>query len=489
MNILIVSAEVSPFAKSGGLADVVGALPAEWKKFGQDPVIIMPKYGFIDTDKWGFESSDITLIVPMSYWTEYARLWKGYLPGTEVPVYLIEHNEYFDRPGIYGGPDEYQDNDRRFIFFCRAAMEAAKALNFQPDIIHAHDFHAAFTLAFLKSHYKEDYFFSRSAGVYTIHNLAYQGWFKPETALDYSGFGMEQFYPGSWFEHYGQVNAMKVGIMFADKITTVSPTYSKEIRMAYFSEGLQDVLNSRGGDLIGLLNGVDYSSWNPENDEFIPYRYSIGEFDIKQKNKAKFIKEYFADSSNPDLPLIGMVTRLTDQKGMDLIMKNLEHHLYEQKFRFALLGSGEARYEDFFRFISDKYPDRAFVRIGYDNELSHNIIASSDFLLMPSRFEPCGLTQMYALKYGTAPIVRQTGGLADTVREYDQATNEGTGFLFRHYDAQDMDFSIFKALELYGNQPHWDMLRLNAMNENFSSGMTAMEYLRVFKWALEKVKP
>lgn len=489
MNILVASAEVDPFAKSGGLADVAAALPAEWNKYGQNPIIIMPKYGFINCDLWGFKPMGLTLNVPMSYWTEFAQLWHGNLPNSDVPVYLIEHNHYFDRKGIYGDPHEYGDNDRRFIFFSRAIFEAAKALNFTPDIIHAHDFHTAFAMAFLQTHYRFDYRFSKTAGVYTIHNLAYQGKYNPKTALDYAGFGSDTFYPGSWFEFYNSVNFMKVGIMFADKITTVSPNYSAEIRNQYFGEGLQDVLNHRGGDLVGILNGANYNEWNPENDTMLQFHYNKEDMSNKKALKYQFLLENgLNEDDNLDMPLFGLVTRLVEQKGIDLLINKFEDYLHNSSFRLALLGSGDKNYEDYFNYLKWKYPKLALIHTGYNNQTAHRIIAASDFLLVPSRFEPCGLTQMYAMKYGTIPIVRATGGLADTVQEYQTNTGNGNGFLFWQYNADDFAWAVRRALTVYQNDPHWDLIRKNAMDTDFSASKSALEYLKVFNWALEKVR-
>ncbi|MBE2190512.1 MAG: glycogen synthase [Desulfobulbaceae bacterium] len=487
MNILLASTEVTPYAKAGGLADITASLPIEWQKYGQNPIIIMPKYGFIDVHKYGFTPLEKTLIVPMGYWTEFARLWLGYLNGSRVPIYLVEHNEYFDRTGIYGDPHEYSDNDRRFIFFSRAVFEAAKALNFSPHIIHAHDFHTAFTMAFLKSYYNNDPHFSGAAGVYTIHNLAYQGKFNPNSAMLYSGFGMKEIFPGSWFEQFGAVNSMKTGIMFADKITTVSPTYAKEIRYDYYSEGLRDELNIRGADLVGILNGVYYDVWNPETDKYITHNYNADSLHLKKANKFEYLKSFGLDESdNLDMPLIGMVTRLTEQKGIDLIQERLEHYLANNACRFTLLGTGESKYVDFFNYLKWKYPKNCFITIGYNENLSHKIFAASDFLLMPSRFEPCGLTQMYALKYGTVPIVRNTGGLADTVTEYIPDSGQGWGFSFWQYNGDDFSYAIRRALTVFGQEPHWDLLRKNCMARNYSSAQSALDYLKVFKWALEK---
>lgn len=489
MNIIIATAELHPFAKAGGMADITSNLPLEWQKFGQTPIVILPKYKFIDTDHYGFQPTDLVLNVPVGNWTEFARLWYGFLPNSNVPVYLIENHDYFWRDNIYGDPNEYHDNDRRFIFFCRAIFEAAKALNFYPDIIHAHDYHTAFALAFLKTHYRHDSRFSNTAGVLTIHNLAYQGWFYPDRALKFAQFSDNDFYPGAWIEQHGMVNAMKTGIMFADKITTVSPTYANEIRTPEHSEGLQYALNQRGDDLIGVLNGVRYDEWSPEQDTFIYQKYGLNNLDIKRENKLTLLREWgLNDWDNLDMPLVGMVSRLAEQKGIDILQWKLEEYLATGQFRLILLGSGEPDYENYFRYLEWKYPGRALVHIGYNNTLSHRIVACSDFLLMPSRFEPCGLTQLYSLKYGTIPIVRSTGGLADTVFEYQYESGMGTGFVFLHYNADDMAYAVRRALTVYNNQPHWDIIRKNAMNQNFSSGKSALDYLKVFNWALEKVR-
>jgi starch synthase len=490
MNILLASAELTPLAKAGGLADVAASLPIEWKKQGHNPVLIMPKYAAVNVAKYGFVATDMTIGVPIGYWTEYARLWVGKLPGSsDVPVYLIENDDYFNRDGIYGYPNEYQDNDRRYIFFCRAVFEAAKALNFSPDIIHAHDFHTGFIMAFLKSHYRYDPLFSRSAGVFTIHNLAYQGWFNPDRAMEYSCFGMNQFYPGSWFEKNGAVNAMKTGIMFADKITTVSPQYAQEIRYDYYGEGLQDSLNSRAADLLGILNGVQYDEWNPELDNLIFRRYGKNNIADKQLNKNKFLKDKgLGEDDFFGIPLIGMVSRLAEQKGIDLLMCKLESYLASSYFRFAVLGSGEQKYEEYFNYLAWKYPGKIFVYLGYDNSLAHKIIAASDFLMMPSRFEPCGLTQLYALKYGTLPIVRSTGGLADTVSEFDKSSGVGNGFVFNNYDELDLDFAIKRAIEIYYDKNALTSVIKNAINCNFPAAKSAEEYIKVFNWALEKVR-
>lgn len=486
MNIVTAATEAAGIAKAGGLADVISALNKEWAKAGHNNIIILPKYRYLECADNNFKPTDITFYVPMGFWSEFTRLWYGTLPDTDIPVYLIENNVYFDRNGIYGESREYPDNDRRFIFFSRAVMETCKALNFKPDVINAHDYHTAFTMAFLKTHYRNEPLFHKTAGVYTIHNLAYQGKFDPVQALSYSGFDEKEFDIGSWIEQCGSVNSMKVGIMFADKITTVSPTYSKEIRLDYFSAGLKDELNIRAADLVGILNGADYDLWSPEADNLIYKNYNINSLKDKSINKFELLKEFGLNSEdNLEKPLFGMVTRLTEQKGIDLMIQVIEDFLAKGDLRLVLLGSGEDKYVNFFRYLKEKYPKDALITIGYNNMQSHRIFAASDYYLMPSRYEPCGLTQMYALKYGAIPIVRITGGLADTVEEYSDSNQSGTGFRFDMYKAEAFDFAIRNALSIYQKEPDWNRIRKNSMEKNFTSEASAKKYVEVFNWAIE----
>ncbi len=485
MNILLAAAEVSPFAKVGGLADMSAALPKAWKAQGHTVIVVLPLYATIDTERYGIRKLPMLVDVPFGSWTEYATVWEGRLPDSDVPVYFVASADYFDRPGIYGYHEGFHDNDRRFIFLSRAAFEVARALGVKPDVVHAHDYHTAPMMPMLKVHYRNDPFFDTTAGVFTIHNMAYQGMFDPARAMEFCGFSPEACYPGSWYEHQGAFNAMKSGIMFADKITTVSPTYAEEIRWTPEGHGMQSALQARGGDLIGVLNGIDRDEWDPTTDAHIPMRYTAQHLDRKEVNKLALLRSFGLsdEQSTEDLPVIGMVTRLTEQKGIVLITEVIEHYLANGSCRFVLLGSGEQRFENYFCDLAYRYPNHALIRTGYDSALSHTIQAGSDYYLMPSKFEPCGLTQMFALTYGTVPIVRSTGGLADTVQQYDPITFSGNGFTFQRFHADDLSNAIELALRTYKRDPHWTSLRVNAMARDFSIAEAARRYVDIFGWA------
>ncbi len=488
MNILQASAELVPFAKVGGLADMCGALPGAWQKQGHNVLPIVPLYGHIDLEAFGITRTDLVITVPLGHWTEYATVYTGYLPGTNVVVYFLRSAEYFDRPGIYGYHDGFEDNNRRFIFLSRAAFELARALDFKPDVIHAHDYHTAPMMPMLRIHYGMDPHFSRTAGVFTIHNMVYQGVYEPTSAMELCGFRQEDFYPGCWFEQNGMFNAMKAGIMFADKITTVSPTYAQEIRWTEEGAGLQSALQTRGADLIGVLNGIDNNVWNPASDQLIPLNYTDYSFEKKESNKRALLMELGCslEQASDGLPLFGMVSRLTDQKGLNLVVDVIESFVRNQRLRFVLLGSGEKKYEEFFHGLQSRHPNMVCVRIGYNEPLSHRIQAGSDFYLMPSKFEPCGLTQMFALAYGTIPIVRAVGGLNDTVEAYDPIAFTGNGIRFNAFSADELSRCIDAALHLYRREPHWTSIRKNAMASQFTIAHTAEQYIELFRWAQER---
>jgi starch synthase len=304
----------------------------------------------------------------------------------------------------------------------------------------------------------------------------------------YAGIDWSKFTPYSPYEYFGLVNAMKVGIMFADKVTTVSPNYSQEIRLQYYGEGLDGVLNERSGDFLGILNGIDSTEWNPDTDKLIYKNYDSTYLEGKRDNKHILLRDFgLNEGDDLDLPMVSVITRLAEQKGIDLISHKMEELLSNNNFRFFVLASGDYSYEKYLEYLHHRFPRRVQIFIGYDNNLAHKIYAASDFFLMPSRFEPCGLAQMFSLKYGTIPIVRETGGLSDTVQEYNYYNMQGTGFTFWQYDSEDMAFAIQRALGIYKNEPHWDTIRRNAMSQNFSAAKTAAEYIQAFQWAKEKI--
>lgn len=487
MNILVAAAEVTPFAKVGGLADMAGALPRAWEQDGHRVVIILPLYGTIDKDAYGITKTDLLVRVPFGTWTEYAEVWQGTLPNSSVPVYFLRSSDYYDRPGIYGYHEGFEDNDRRFTFLSRAVFEVARALDFRPDIVHAHDYHTAPCMPILKIHYRTDPFFADTAGVFTIHNMAYQGMYDPLRAMEFCGFDPAEFYRGSWFEQDGIFNAMKAGIMFADKITTVSPTYAQEIRWTPEGMGLQGALQARGADLVGVLNGIDTATWSPLHDAEIAVPYDANALAKKDVNKKALLTDLGLDASeiDRDLPVVGMVTRLTEQKGISLLTTSIEPFIASDRMRLVVLGSGEAKFESFLRDLAERYPNHVRVRMGYNEPLSHRIQAGSDFYLMPSRFEPCGLTQMFALAYGTVPVVRSVGGLADTVEDYDPIAFTGTGVRFHRYTADALSAALESALRLYRREPHWTHIRRNAMSCDNSIVSCGRRYVEVFGWAKE----
>lgn len=488
MKILQVAAEMAPYAKVGGLADMTGALPRAWSAAGHDVVPILPLYGTIDMERFGITKSDLKLTVPFGTWNEYATVYTATLPDSDVTVYFIRSSEYYDRPGIYGYHDGFEDNDRRFIFLSCAAFELAKALDFRPDVVHAHDYHTAPTMPILAVRYRHDPFFAHTGSVFTIHNMAYQGMYDPQRAMEFCGFNAADFYQGSWYEQDGVFNAMKAGIMFADKVTTVSPTYAQEIRWTPEGMGLQSALQARGGDLIGVLNGIDDTIWDPSIDSQIPVSYVAETIAKKEACKRGLLLEVglTLEQSREPIPLVGMVTRLTEQKGLTIVTEVLESFIAEGRMRFIMLGSGERRFEEYFRGLSARYPDRVFVGVGYNEPFSHKIQAGSDYYLMPSKFEPCGLTQMFALAYGTVPIVRAVGGLNDTVQDYDPITFSGNGVRFNRYHADDLSRALDTALRLYRRDPHWQHIRQNGMSQDHSIERTAEQYVEVFGWAKER---
>ncbi len=475
LKVLFVTSEAYPFAKTGGLADVSGALPRALGARGLDVRVITPLYAGFDWN--ALERLDGTLRVPMWWGPARAALRRGALPRSDVPVYFLEYHRYFDRPFPYGPPGEsYDDNLERFAFLSRGALEACKALGFIPDVIHANDWQTALVPVYVNTvEWAQP--LHGAATVFSIHNLAYQG-VTDGDAMFITGLGREH-YNSAEFEHFGTLNLMKAALRHATLLCTVSPTYAREIQTPAFGNGLDGVLRERGGDLVGILNGIDADEWNPATDPYLPACYSAGDLSGKAACKAALQKEAGLPV-DARVPLIGAIGRLTPQKGFDVLAHCLERILAWDA-QVVLLGSGDREAEHFFWWASQHRRDRFRAWIGVDHGLAHRIEAGADFFLMPSRFEPCGLNQLYSLRYGTLPIVRATGGLADTVRAYDQASGEGTGFVFHDLNPDALADTLGWAVATWYQRPaHVEAMRRRAMAEDFSWQHEAESYHRLY---------
>ncbi len=481
MKILLASAEVTPFSKVGGLADVAGALPKALEQLGVDIRVITPGYGSINWEQYPVEDEG-TYQVPVGEKSLQSGIRKTRLPETKnVPVYFVQNEHLFNREGIYTDPDSgraYPDNDERFIFFMRAILGWLQDGDWSPDILHSNDHHTALLPAYLKELYSNHEILGAIRHLFTIHNMGYQGIY-PADVLKKTGFPEEYFQTKDAFHFHGKVNFMKVALYYADKINTVSPTYAEEIMSSEeFGFGLEEVVRMRKEDVSGILNGVDYSDWSPETDDLIPSQYSMNNIPGKRKNRDELLRKnrLIAEQSTP---IIGMVSRLVDQKGFDLMDDALEG-LLSLDLRFIVLGTGERRYHRLLEEAKQEFSDKISVNFTYDNPLAHLIEAGSDMFLMPSKYEPCGLNQMYSLKYGTIPIVHATGGLADTIQDYDPATHKGNGFLFCEYTPEALLDTVKRAIKTFRNKAQWKFLRDNAMQCDFSWEVSARKYKELY---------
>lgn len=492
LKVLVASAEVVPFAKTGGLADVAGALPLALKELGCDVRVIMPKYKAISDEVYNLKVV-ARLQFPIGNVPKLCVLKVGYFPKTEVPVYFLENEEYYgrsiDNKSLYVDPataKPYPDNDERFIFFCRGILEALPELEWTPDVIHCNDYHTALVPLYLRTLYANKEQFTDTATIFSIHNMAYQGTFEKEAVL-LAGLPPQMFYPLSPIEFWGKFNFMKAGLAYANIINTVSEKYAREIQTPEYGSGLEGVLVSRSEDLYGILNGVDYDIWNPEKDTFIKANYSVEDIENKKKCKRELQKDFDLTVRKKDSPLLGIVSRLDEQKGFDLLEKVMPE-VIKMDLQLVLLGTGKKEYEELFTKFNQENPKQIGVRIGFDNALAHKIEAGCDIFLMPSRYEPCGLNQMYSLKYGTVPVVRATGGLADTIKEYDSTTGEGNGFVFEKYDSDEFLAAIKRAVELYANKETWEKIMKNGMQQDFSWKASAKKYMGLYEKAVDKKK-
>lgn len=488
-KICYVSSEVEPFAKTGGLADVAGSLPVALKELGQDIRLMMPKYKSINERK--FVLREVIRLrevqVELNDVVRFANGKTAFLPNSKVHVYFLSIPEYFDRKGLYVDPQtntDFPDNAERFAYFSKAVLETLKLLYWEPDIIHCNDWQTALIPFYLKHHYKDDEFFKNTRTVLTIHNMAFQGMFPAETA-ERIGISPEFLAPGREFEFFGKLNLLKGGILFADALTTVSEHYAKEISTdPEYGFGLEKVLASRKKDLFGILNGVDYSAWNPETDRYIPVKYSIDSLEKKVENK-KVLCEQNKLAFDPEVPVIGMISRMTEQKGFDLIADAMDE-LMKLPIQLIILASGDNKFEKIFENFARKYPEKLAVNLRFDNRMAHLIEAGADMFLMPSRFEPCGLNQMYSLKYGTVPIVRETGGLADTVKDFGTSKSRANGFSFREYSPRALLEAVKRAVDVFQDKKTWLKLQKNGMKMDFSWDASAQKYLKVYGKAVGK---
>lgn len=483
LRVLFVTSEAVPFAKTGGLADVAGALPKFLEGLGCEVKLVMPYYRMVRKSGLPIQPAERPIEVTLGNETLQADLYQCELSEKNT-VYFIGREEFFDREYLYGTPrGDYFDNAERFVFFSKAALAFCQSMNFSPDIIHHHEWQTGLIPALLQSLYSKDSLFSHSAVVFTIHNIAYQGLLRKEK-LSLTGLPMEMYNPEG-IEFWGKINFMKAGIVYADVINTVSQKYSEEIQTAEYGYGLEGILRKRSRDLYGILNGVDYQDWDPSHDPHLITPYSLQDLSGKRACKKDLLKELGLPSSLEDVPVLGVISRLADQKGFDLLADILED-LFKLDIGFVLLGTGEQKYHDLFTRIGRKYPQKAGIRIAYDDRLAHKIEAGADLFLMPSKYEPCGLNQIYSLRYGTIPIVRATGGLDDTIVHYDPSTGKGNGFKFIHYDAKEFLHQIETAIHYYHQPEHWNRLLRNAMTADFSWARSAESYVELYRKALEK---
>lgn len=466
LRIAFVASEAVPFVKSGGLADVVGALPKALAAQGYDVVVILPKYSSIDDARWGLTP----FINPLGVWMGDCEEWCGSFTETYsgVRFYFIDSNKYFARPGLYHDAEheDYRDNARRFGFFTRAALQLCRDMGFGPDIVHAHDWQTALAPAYLKIWHWDDAMLGGAASVLTIHNVAHQG--KYDRA-DYAYLGLQWGnFTTDKFEDFGGINLLKGGIHYADLVTTVSPTYAEETRGEIGGNGLGPLLAAKGDRYWGILNGADYAHWDPAIDPLIPASYGPDDLAGKARCKAELQRRMTLEDA-PDIPLIGVVGRFVAQKGFDLLARSIEDIVSGMRVQFAILGGGDKGLEWTLGPLPARYPGRIGSFIGYNEELAHWIEAGADFLLMPSRYEPCGLNQLYSMKYGTLPIVRATGGLNDTVQQYDEATGEGTGFKFFEPSPPAVYYTVGWAVSTYYDRPHhMRQMIAAAMSRDFS---------------------
>jgi starch synthase len=484
VKILYAASEVSPFAKTGGLADVAGALPTALARSGHEVKVIMPRYAVVDASRQSLQSRG-DLAVRLAGKDYPFTLWSCHLPDSPVEVFLLSHDGLFGRPGLYQEKGrDYPDNLERFAAFSRAVLEVPRKLNWPPDVLHGNDWQTALTFVYRNAHLSADPLYRKTGTLFTIHNLGYPGLFP---GSEFAGLDLPPgYFTPDGLEFYGKLNLLKAGLVFAGVLNTVSPTYSREIQTPEFGQGLEGVLATRRQDLFGILNGVDEQQWNPAQDSYIAQSYDVRSLKGKRVCKEALQKEFHLPVK--EVPLIGMITRLTAQKGMDLVIEALDE-LMRLDLQLVVLGTGEPEMEQALKSAMRRYPEKLSVRIGFDEPLSHRIEAGADFFMMPSRYEPCGLNQMYSLRYGTVPIVRKTGGLADTVIDATPSNlKAGTanGFVFEQASSHELLATVRLVLKTYRDKNLWYRMMRAGMGADFSWDRSAKEYEKLYRLAIEK---
>ena len=499
MKILFATTEAVPFAKTGGLGDVCGSLPLELAKLGHEPVVVLPAFHQALESGRPIEPTGVDFEVPIGRKMVSGTFLRSSLPhdgmsGDGVPVYLVQNDAYYDRPELYTerGRD-YKDNCERFVFFARAVLEAIKQFNLGTELVHAHDWTSALVPAYLKTAFCGVPPFDSLVSMLTIHNIAYQGsfwhWDMELTGIDWKYFNWRQM------EFYGNLNFLKSGIAFADVITTVSPRYAKEIQSPPLSYGLDGILSHRRDDLFGIINGVDYRVWNPATDhylvtsEFAGQNYDVDNFAAGKRACKRALQQEFGLPEVAGQPLVAMIGRLADQKGFDLVADVIGQWAESSHVQWIILGTGDPRYHELLTDLAQQHPDRLAVQLGFSNELAHRIEAGADVFLMPSRYEPCGLNQLYSLKYGTVPVVHATGGLADSITNLSEETlaaGTANGFSFDNYTPVALAQTLERACQTYFNRPVWEQLIRTGMTQDWSWNHSAREYSRLYELALSR---
>ena len=490
MNILLATSEAVPFSKTGGLADVCGALPAELAALGHKPAVILPAHRQSWCCGQPIKELKIDFIVPIGSKTVTGHLLESTMPGADVPVYLVQQDEYYDRDGLYQADGvDYIDNCERFVFFSRAVLEAIRLLDLDVDLIHANDWQTGLVPAYLKIEYHAIPRYENIASLFTIHNLAYQGhfwhWDMLLTGLDWKYFNWRQM------EFHGHLNLLKTGLVFADSINTVSPRYAQEIQNAELGCGLEGILQQRRDVLSGILNGIDTNRWNPATDPHLPTNYTV---DSQAKGKAACkaaLQDELGLPRRPDVPVVALIGRLCTQKGIDLIVEVMKQWTPDRDVQWAVLGAGDGDYQKQLLELVQRFPQKVAVRIEFSTPLAHRIEAGADLFLMPSRYEPCGLNPMYSLAYGTVPVVRATGGLADTVVDAnDQSLAAGTanGFSFADYSVLALSETLQRACAAYANKDVWNRLIATGMRQDWSWKPSARQYLALYARTIERMK-